>query len=119
MRVAQEIHLLGKPPEPQQQNQGGHQVRPNVDGFIMLLEEREEVILPGSVEWPVPCVNVGLPKEARDIRHPDRAGGSRKGVLQEPRHFPEVLRIDKKMAEFFGHNSCHDKRAQTSRAKPP
>lgn len=102
VRVLPKIHPLRELLEPQQEDEGGHQVGPDVDGFVVLLEERGEVIAPGLVHRPVAGVDVGLPEDLRHLGTADSGGGERGQQLRDLPH------VDEEAAELFRDGRCHD-----------
>lgn len=75
---------------------------PDVDGFIVLLEERREVIAPGLLHRPVAGVDVGLPEDLRHLRAADSGRGEGGHQLRDLPH------VNEEAAKLFGDDRCHD-----------
>lgn len=99
--VLPKIHPLGELLEAQQQDQRGHQVSPHIDGFIVLLEERGEVIAPSLVHRAIAGVDVRLPENPRHLRAADSGGQWGSQQLGDLAH------VDEEAAEFLCHHRCH------------
>lgn len=112
MRVTHKVDHLGELPEPPQQHESCQQMRPDIECFVVLLEEGEEVEGPAPVEGSVAGLDVGLPEKLGHVGCCHCAGWSRQGLGQNPRDFAQVLEVDEEVAEFFGYNRCHDRKVR-------
>lgn len=75
----------------------------------MPLEEREEVIAPAVVRWPVAREDVCLPEDTGHIADAHSAWQSGKGRLEQLRDLTQLLHIYKQTAKLLHHHGRHGK----------
>lgn len=111
VRIPQEIHRLRHLPPLHQDDEGGQQVAPDVEGLIVPLEKGEEVVAPTLLRLPVAGEDVAFAEHPGDVRHLDGARQRGKGRLQELRDLTELLDVDEQTADLLHHHRRHGKTA--------
>jgi len=109
VRVSQEIHRLRDLLPLHQDDEGGQQVGPHVEGLVVPLEEGEEVIAPALVRLPVAGEDVALAEHPGNIHHLHGARQRGEGRLQQLGDLTQLLRVDEQAADPLHHHRRHGK----------
>ena len=109
MRVSQKVDSLRDLLTLDQDDEGGQQMGPHVEGLVVPLEEGEEVVAPALVRLPVAGEDVALLEHPGDIGHLDGARQRGEGRLQELRDLTQLLGVDEQATDLLHHHRRHGK----------
>lgn len=83
-------------------------MRPDIDGLVVTLEQRQEVIAPILVKWPVACFHITLPEIMRDVCISDRVRHRWCSFSEHLGNLPDLLQADEQSPNSLHHNGRHD-----------
>lgn len=116
VRITQEVHRLRHLPPLHQDDEGGQQVAPHVEGLVVPLEEGEEVVAPALLRLPVAREDVAFAEHPGDVGHLDGARQRGEGRLQQLGDLTELLDVDEQAADLLHHHRRHGKTAGQRRS---